>query len=200
MIGIAATLVPTPSPSPLGVHVVTDGAPWWWVPVLLQAFATGFFVLAAALIALKSLEASDKRKLEREDQRQWDSERKAAFVAISSSISQAQVEMSRFGPGDHDAQMTRVLEHTEEAMRAVRQQVKLLEVIAGQPLIDAAKAVQERLAELWQDALAVQMGSPDSDNMLGKPIWLWTAFKEVDELVDALRARVREEIRVDSTR
>jgi len=73
---------PDPTPSPLVVQLVTDNqTPWWWTGAL-----TGFFVLLAAFVAFMSLRASDKRKLSREDRRQWDSLIKDGFVTASTLI------------------------------------------------------------------------------------------------------------------
>lgn len=52
--------------------------PWWLAPAL-----TGFFVLVAAFIALGSLWLSDRRKLKREDARQWDRELREIYVELA---------------------------------------------------------------------------------------------------------------------
>lgn len=66
----------TPTPTPLIVQIVSENqTPWWWAGAL-----TGFFVLLAALVAFLSLRASDKRKLEREDRRQWDRDIKKQYL------------------------------------------------------------------------------------------------------------------------
>ena len=73
---------PTPSPTPFMVQLITDNqTPWWWGGAL-----TGSFVVLAALVAFFSLRASDKRKLAREDLRQWDILIKDRVIAIEPAI------------------------------------------------------------------------------------------------------------------
>ncbi|MFS2028981.1 MULTISPECIES: hypothetical protein [unclassified Curtobacterium] len=79
--GTVTVVGPTSSPSPL--HIVMDGTS----PVWLQPLLTGAFVLAAAIItagiAFLSLRASDKRKLAREDKRQWDREVREVYSMVA---------------------------------------------------------------------------------------------------------------------
>jgi len=189
----------TPAAEPDQVQTAAASAPWW-LQILLQALATGIFVLGAALITFRSVQASDRRKLEREDQRQWDNERKQAFVAIAAAISAAQLELHRVRSGSSDDRLVAILTVLEAAMTSVRDEVELLRIIASQPVIDAARALQERLAGLWQDALLSDLGAPTTDEMLGVPQALWKAFGEVDDLLDQLRIEIRAEIRVDTRR
>lgn len=76
-------MIPTPIPSPLVVQIITDNQTPWWASGAL----TGAFLLIVAIIAFLSLKASDKRKLEREDQRQWDILIKDAYLQAASDIS-----------------------------------------------------------------------------------------------------------------
>ncbi|ROS46194.1 hypothetical protein [Curtobacterium sp. PhB78] len=196
--GTAATLVPTPSPSPLDVHVITDSAPGWVTPLL-----TGAFVLAAASIttggALFSLWFSDRRKLRREDQRQWDNDLKKAYVAIASAVSRAQLELARLGPSNPRQRLDAVLEQTEEAMRVVQEQVELLQLIAPVAVSDAANDVLEILARRWERGFEARLRGGEDDEFAGAPMKVWQDFKEVDATMTTLRNRVREAIRIEAS-
>lgn len=83
---------PTPTAFPTVLHVVMDGSS----PVWLQPLLTGAFVLAAALVALTSLWLSDRRKLRREDLRQWDSELRDVHTTVSASVRTLELKMTHF--------------------------------------------------------------------------------------------------------
>src|SRR5579885_1893176 len=72
----------TPPPTPIGPMNVADAvvqaAPWWGVPLL-----AGTFLLLGAVIAFVSTYFSDRRKLAREDQRQWDKEIRDLYMQMS---------------------------------------------------------------------------------------------------------------------
>lgn len=198
MIGILAAS--TPAPTPLEVHVVTDGAaPVWLAPLL-----TGAFVLAAAGIALFSLYLSDQRKLRREDQRQWDSELQAAYVTIAAEVARSHVAMTR--SMDPFVRLQQVVSETEQALSVVMEQTKLLELIAPKNVSEAAKQVGDVLGTLWQTAFEEQMASEhvdreelslDDDAFLGSPPRMWQHIKAANDQVDALKASVREALRID---
>jgi hypothetical protein len=64
------------------VQLISENqTPWWWGGAL-----TGSFVVIAALVAFFSLKASDRRKLSREDRRQWDVIIKDGFISTSTAM------------------------------------------------------------------------------------------------------------------
>jgi hypothetical protein len=65
---LEALAAKTPSPSV---------APWWGVAVI-----AGFFLLAGGFLAFFSTWLSDRRKLKREDQRQWDKVLLATYLKV----------------------------------------------------------------------------------------------------------------------
>lgn len=80
------SLIPSPLPSPLKSPILVqlvdpNASPVWLAPLL-----TGVFVLIAALVALLSLRLSDRRKLDREDRRQWDREMKDSHAKVASAV------------------------------------------------------------------------------------------------------------------
>ncbi|MFS2028984.1 MULTISPECIES: hypothetical protein [unclassified Curtobacterium] len=172
-------------------------APATSAPGWQTALISGGFLVAGAAIAFLSTWFSDRRKLRREDQRQWDAELKASYVAISAAVSRCHLEIARVRAGTSEERLAAVMEPTEEAMRTIREQVRLLELIAREPVIDAAKDVQMAIAEIWQAGLMGPTDDPDADEFLGQPIWLHRKLTHVDVLVEDLRARVREAIRIE---
>jgi hypothetical protein len=179
---LAASPAATPAPSSAN-----------WQTALTQ----GGFLIAGALIAFTSTLLSDRRKLKREDQRQWDAELKTSYVAIAAAVRRCNLEAARIRAGSSKERLAAVMEPTEEAMRTVQEQVRLLELIARRPVIDAAKAVQTQVTEIWQAGLIGLTDDPEADKFLGQPIWLYRKLREVDDRVEELRARIRGAIRVE---
>lgn len=161
------------------------------------ALTQGGFLIAGALIAFTSTFLSDRRKLKREDQRQWDAELKTSYVAIAAAVRRCNLEAARIRVGSSEERLAAVMEPTEEAMRTIQEQVRLLELIARRPVIDAAKAVQMQVTEIWQAGLIGLTDDPEADEFLGQPIWLYRKLREVDDRVEDLRARIRGAIRVE---
>jgi len=164
------------------------------------AIVSGCFLALGATIAFTSTYFSDRRKLKREDERQWNAELKSSYVAIAAAINRCHLEAARIRAGSSEERLKAVMGPTEEAMRTVQEQVRLLELIARQPVIDAAKAVQTQIAEIWQAGLIGPTDEPAADEFLGQPIWLYRKLTNVDDRVEELRAHVRGAIRVEPTK
>lgn len=178
-----------PSPAPSALHVVLDGgSPVWLAPLL-----TGTFVLIAALItagiAFLSVRASDRRKLSREDRRQWDNELKRAYLAINAEVRDVRIHLSRIHPGEQVAPPGLVVV-LERAMANVSKETALLEIFAPAEVVDASKAVGATLASIWQKGF-LQLGE-DEPSMS----WAFDGFIKIDAPVDHLRDCVRTALRV----
>lgn len=161
------------------------------------ALTQGGFLIVGALIAFTSTWFSDRRKLRREDDRQWNAELKASYMAIAVAVNRCHLEAARIRAGSSEERLTAVMGPTEEAMRTIQEQVRLLELIARQPVIDAAKAVQRQVAEIWQAGLIGPTDDPEADEFLGQPIWLYRKLTNVDDRVEELRACIRGATRVE---
>lgn len=168
-----------------------SGASWQ------TALTQGGFLIVGALIAFTSTWFSDRRKLKREDDRQWSAELKASYVAIAAAVSRCHLEMAQIRAGSIEDRLAAVMEPTEEAMRTIQVQVRQLELIARQPVINAAEALQVQVAEIWQAGLIGPTDDPEADEFLGQPIWLYRRMTEMDDRLEDLRARIRGAIRVE---
>lgn len=188
MIAAAATPLPTPSPSPVLVQLVNDGAVPPWLALVVAPLLTGAFVLAAARIALKSLEASDRRKLDREDRRQWDNELKAIYVAIAKLIAPVNLELAR-ARSEPDS-LGKILDVTSAAMVGISDHLTVLKLIADAPVVEAALKVQHAVSQSYQEALVAQ--PQDKPNMR----WAVDHLMGMSAPMDELRDRVREALRV----
>lgn len=164
------------------------------------AIVSGCFLVLGAAIAFTSTYLSDRRKLKREDERQWNAELKASYVAIAAAVNRCHLEAARIRAGSSEERLRAVMEPTEEAMRTIQKQVRLLELIARQPVIDAAKAVQTQIAEIWQAGLIGPTDDPEADEFLGQPIWLYRKLENVDARLEELRIHIRGAIRVERTK
>lgn len=189
MIGNAATLISTPSPSPLHVHVITDNAaPVWLVPAM-----TGGFVLLAALItggiAFLSLRASDKRKLRREDSRQWDSELKSIYVAISTQMTKLNIELAR-ARSEPDS-VKKLLDVSSETLVVISGHQTVLQLVAEQPVIAAVGALSQDVSEVYQKALLAQ--PQDTPDMR----WAADHFMQLIDPMRELRDCMRDSLRPD---
>jgi hypothetical protein len=173
-----------PSPSPILVQLVNEES----LPVWLTQLIPGLFVLIAAVIALASLRASDKRRLGREDRRQWDSELKASYVALGEEVSKVRRALAST-QRTHDEGKELVLT-LEAAMTAVSEHVRLFELIAEPKLVEEANKVGSRLAAVWQRAWLA--GIEDEVDLR------WTAREslEIDDCLDGLRGEIRKALRV----
>jgi hypothetical protein len=161
------------------------------------AIVSGCFLVLGATIAFTSTYFSDCRKLKREDERQWNAELKASYVAIAAAVNDCYLEAARIRAGSSEQRLTAVMGPTEKAMRTIQGQVRLLELIARQPVIDAAKAVQTQIAEIWQAGLIGPTDDPEADEFLGQPIWLYRKLTNVDDRVEELRSHIRGALRVE---
>jgi len=174
----------SPTPAPVVVQLVGQEPP----PVWLGPLLTGGFVLVAAIIALLSLRWSDLRKLAREDRRQWDSDLKASYVAISEHVRAVRVVLGR-NEGTK-AYAEKILTTLESAMTGVREHIRLFELIASTEVTKAAEAVALDLADIWQSAW--------NDTILEEFDMRWAAQKWLvaEEPLMELRDRIRESLRV----
>lgn len=178
----SAVPTPTPSQSPSVIHVVMDGAtPVWQGPLL-----TGGFVLAAALIALVSLYFSDRRKLEREDRRQWDGDLKRAYLAI---IGQTD-EVGRFLLLVRSEGVDKLNEVTAEALRGVREQQLLLELHVGDRVNRVVKDLASLLLEIYEASFNAQRADPPSLS------WSVEFSDRLQEVEVRLREAIRRELRM----
>lgn len=177
----------TPSPSPVLIQLVGQNAtPVWLTPVL-----TGVFVLAAAVIAgllgFRSLRESDRRKIAREADAQWNSELKASYIALREEVlkvARALASTQRVNDDGHE-----LLETLEAAMIASSEQVSLFELIASPKVIDEARGVSLHLSNVWQRTFVSTM-QDDVDLR-------WTAQEamSIDGRLDGLRDTLRESLR-----
>ena len=184
---LAVSLAATPGSTP---------SSWSWQTAATQ----GGFVVVGALIAFTSTWASDRRKLKREDDRQWNAELKASYVAIATAVMECHREVARIRAGTSEERLAAVMLPSEEAMRRIQEQVRLLELIARKPVIDAAKDVQRAIADMWQAGLTGPTGDSEADEFLGQGIWLFRNLENVDVRLEELRARIRGAIRVEPTK
>jgi hypothetical protein len=174
----------SPSPTPVLVQLVGQEPP----PVWLGPLLTGAFVLLAAIIALLSLRWSDLRKLAREDRRQWDAELKASYVAIGEHVRVVRnVLIRNEGTLDYTGD---ILSTTEEALRGIREHIRLFELIAPAEVTKAAEDVAKIVAAVWQRAFTE---SVHEDFTLR---WAVQEGLKIEVPLDALRDRIRESLRV----
>lgn len=173
--------------APLDVHLIIDNAaPVWLVPAM-----TGGFVLLAALItggiAFFSLRASDKRKLRREDSRQWDTELKSIYVAISTQMTKLNIELAR-ARSEPDS-VKKVLDASSETLVVISGHQTVLQLVAEQPVIDAAAALQRDVSEVYQKALLAQPQDPPDMH------WAANHFMQLIDPMRELRDCIRDSLR-----
>lgn len=182
---VASSSTPTPTSSPLLVQVTGLSAnPPWLVPLL-----TGAFVLAAALIALLSLYLSDRRKLAREDRRQWDREIRETYLEIS-----ADVELLRLILANSYNRLPSINRFDEPGVEEARNRVfrncRELELIAPKSVVEAANAVSGSL-----DELLVALDRPDNEHVYDAHFARAKRAK-LDSAMDALRRQVQLALRI----
>jgi len=174
----------SPSPTPVLVQLVGQEPP----PVWLGPLLTGGFVLVAAIIALLSLRWSDLRKLAREDRRQWDAELKASYVAVGEHVRAVRTVLARNeGTADYAA---KILSTTDEAMRGVREHIRLFELIASPEVTKAAEEVSDKLSAIWRRTF-IEMTRDQ-----WKLKWAAEESEKLPGALDALRDRIRASLRV----
>jgi hypothetical protein len=134
-----------PSPSPIVVELVTGNETPWWAGSLL----TGTFVVFAALIAFLSLRASDKRKLAREDRRQWDLLIKDGYISISTSIERL-FELERILPQAEDSEdFDSVLDSARAILGDLRTRAAEWELIAPIQMQNSLQRVRAASRNLY---------------------------------------------------
>lgn len=126
-----------------------DVPPWWGVPLI-----AGGFLLTGALIAFISTSVSDRRKLAREDRRQWDREIRDSYIEISDQVDL--IVDYRYRGGEPDEYKRARYEVGRAALGVIRREVERLEIIGtdlvisrGHDLVDSCQTV----VSLWHDKI-----------------------------------------------
>jgi hypothetical protein len=125
-----------------------EAAPWWGVPVI-----AGTFLLIGALIAFLSTAASDRRKLAREDRRQWDKEIRDAYVEIAAEVNKIREYRSLFVPDDKRGARYQA---GAKARERIRSQGDLLRIIGTRALVERVEELDEassQIVAVWHDLL-----------------------------------------------
>lgn len=168
-----AYLSPTsPAPAP-----TTASAPWWGVPVI-----AGIFLLSGALIAFLSTAASDRRKLAREDRRQWDKEIRDAYVEISKLVNEIMEFRWSLMSSDEDKRAR--YESGASARDRIVSQGDLLRIIGTTPLVERVEDLESvcfRVVATWHDGI-----NPDK-----------YVYRELRAALGELLNTVKSEIRVE---
>lgn len=152
----------------------------WLAPLLTGVVVAG--------IALFSLWLSDRRKLRREDQRQWDADLKASYSAIAAEVRRVRTELGLVRPGNEG---TKALIHvTSESLAVVSDHIRLFELIASRPVIEASQAVNSFILNVWQRVVF------DSDDVEADFAWAYKDYLNIEGLLDRLQYRVREALRI----
>jgi hypothetical protein len=68
---------------PQTIVAAADAAPWWGIPVI-----AGCFLLVGATLAFLSTALSDRRKMKRDDLRQWDKDLRDLYVQASGVVNE----------------------------------------------------------------------------------------------------------------
>jgi len=134
----------TPPPAAASV------APWWGVPVI-----AGAFLLTGALIAFISTSISDRRKLAREDRRQWDREIRDSYIEISNQVNLINNYQYR-SIGESDKIKRARYEAGAAALGTIRQEVERLEIIAIDLVISRARDLEsscQTIVSRWHDGI-----------------------------------------------
>jgi len=143
-------------PVPAALAPAAPGsAPWWGVPVI-----AGGFLLAGAVIAFLSTSLSDRRKLAREDRRQWDREIRDSYLEITRHFARIAAFRYVVLSGEEDRQER--YRAGADALAGIREQIAMLEVIGTPPLISRAHELEERSATVvsnWHDL--INPGKPE---------------------------------------
>jgi hypothetical protein len=171
---IAGPLATSPSPAPAPT---TTSAPWWGVPVV-----AGCFLLIGALIAFLSTAASDRRKLAREDRRQWDKEIRDAYIDIAGNVNE--IAEFRWSQAVTDEEKRVRYEAGSLVIDKIRIQGDLLRVIGTRPLVERVETLESscwRIVTSWHDGI-----NPDK-----------YAYRDLRAALGELLNTVKSEIRVE---
>ncbi|WP_411701016.1 hypothetical protein [Conyzicola sp.] len=140
--------------------------PWWWGSAL-----TGAFVVVASIIAFISLRASDRRKLAREDSRQWDGLLKDGYMEVATVLNDLlRLQMTHDTIDElkpHEASSV-----ARSMVRVVRGRAAEFELIAPRPAALAMKEVADAA-----DALAGDL--PKNLNIKGNEARLQAAERNL---------------------
>jgi hypothetical protein len=177
LLSLIAHLSPA-SPTPASVPTPRTGsAPWWGVPVI-----AGTFLLAGALIAFLSTAASDRRKLAREDRRQWDKEIRDAYVEIAKHVNDV-IEF-RWSSVVSDEDKRARYETGTSARDRIGSQGDLLRIIGTRPLVERVEDLESACSQIvasWHDGI-----NPDK-----------YVYRELRAALGELLNTVKNEIRVE---
>ncbi|ROS46199.1 hypothetical protein [Curtobacterium sp. PhB78] len=138
--------------------------PPWWLPPLL----TGAFVLAAAFITLGSLWLSDRRKLCREDRRQWDRELKDNYIGVAAEMGPLLVLLQH--AGSHDLDVETMRGHLQAVIRTVRSHAIQLQLTAPTAAMWALTGLLSHLKEA-EDELSGIGGAEYVDRSWSRRTW-----------------------------
>ncbi|MFJ9780146.1 hypothetical protein ACIRSS_11220 [Amycolatopsis sp. NPDC101161] len=164
------------SPVPAALAPAAPGsAPWWGVPVI-----AGGFLLAGAVIAFLATSLSDRRRLNREDRRQWDRDIRDAYLEITRYF--GRITAFRYQVLTDEGDRRSRYQAGAEALAGLREQVAMLEVIGTPAVIARAHELEDRSAaviSLWHEL--INPGKPE-----------YRALNAArNELLDAVKDSVR---------
>lgn len=171
-----ATYISVVTPTPVAPAAPVASAPWWAVPLV-----AGAFLIIGALIAFVSTAASDRRKLAREDRRQWDKEVRDAYVEITKHVSV--IMEFRYQVIPDEARRARY-EAGRAALDAIGDQGSLLAIIGTRKLVERLYNLERagsHIVSVWHDRL-----DPPKD--------AWRAFRAAHgELPNTVKSELRVE-------
>ncbi|WP_433125321.1 hypothetical protein ACQPWW_22515 [Micromonospora sp. CA-240977] len=111
----------------------------------------GAFLLIGALIAFLSMAASDRRKLAREDRRQWDREIRDAYVDIAAEVNKISEYRGLVLPeGERGARY----QAGSKASQRIRSQGDLLRIIGTRALVERVERLEYASSQIvahWHD-------------------------------------------------
>lgn len=160
------------------LHSAADVAPWWGVPLI-----AGAFLLTGALIAFISTTVSDRRKLAREDRRQWDREIRDSYIEISDQVDLIVGYRYRYMDESDESKRARY-EAGAAALAIIRREVERLEIIGTDLVISRARDLVvgcQDVVSLWHD-----------ETNAGK-----SAYRSVNGALGELRHAVKDGIRLE---
>lgn len=135
--------------APTGGTISTS--PWWGVPLI-----AGSFLIVGALIAFLSTYFSDKRKLSREDVRQWDKEIRDIYVATSSLTKQLlELRWRDSLPADFGEMNAEQRRKSAKRYELAHSYTRELEALADQLRLFAAERTVEYMDELVRSAQSI---------------------------------------------
>jgi hypothetical protein len=123
---------------PLTTASVSPSAPWWANPIL-----AGIFVLGGALTAFVSTWFSDRRRLRREDLRQWDKEIREGYVRVSRSVEVIADTFYSYFPDPPHSLFQEAYRVAQPSVNEIRDVHANFTIIAQQRTIERLKDIDE---------------------------------------------------------